>query len=165
MANYNTPPNALKLAGKRFGKLTAIRRAGRTERGNALWLCQCDCGGTTIANATSLRRGEIVSCGCNKREQIDNARKVLMSDKTVDGVAVPLLTKKTRSDSSTGVKGVRRRVRRGRVYYEPYISIKGKRIFGKSSASLEEAAKERKRLEEVYHKPYIKKMEDHNGQK
>lgn len=155
-----TPANALDLAGKSINGIKIIERDGVNERGLAMWLCECKCGERFRANATLLRRGDIVSCGCDKRKQIDNARKVLMVDKSVDGVQIPLLTKKVRSDSSTGHKGVYRRVRRGRVYYEPSITIKGKRIYGRQSTDLAEAISERKRLEEIYHKPYLEESDN-----
>lgn len=160
MANRKTPPNALDLAGKKFGKLMAIERAGSTKNGNALWLCECECGNTTRANATTLRRGETVSCGCDKRKQIDNARNVLMTEKTVDGVPVPLLTKKVRSDSSTGHKGIRKRIKKGKVCYEANITVKGKRYWSTSFTDINDAIAARKDLEKKYHKPYL---EDNNG--
>src|SRR5690554_4149689 len=103
--------NSLNLSGKRFGKLTALKRAGRTKNDNALWLCKCDCGNEVKSNATSLRRGDITSCGCEREERMKNARKVLEEEKTIDGVKVPLLTKKVRSDSKSGHKGVHKRNR------------------------------------------------------
>ena len=68
------PSNALNLAGEKFGKLTVIKRAGVTAYGRALWLCKCECGKMTEANATCLKLGEIVSCGCLKEQQIKHAR-------------------------------------------------------------------------------------------
>lgn len=33
-----------------------------------MWLCTCDCGGTTIVNAGNLVSGNTTSCGCKTRE-------------------------------------------------------------------------------------------------
>ena len=159
---HKTPPNVLDLAGKRFGKLVAIERAGKTKKDNALWLCQCDCGNTTIANATSLRVGDIISCGCSKKERIDHARQVLIDDMTIDGVMVPLLTKKTRSDSVTGHKGVAKRVRKGVTRYEVSITVKGKRIYLGSYKDIDDAVAARKAAEAQYFEPYIKALQDKN---
>ena len=52
------------LAGKKFGRLTVISKEG-TRR----WLCQCDCGNTTICHGASLKNGNTKSCGCFRREQ------------------------------------------------------------------------------------------------
>ncbi|WP_203363101.1 hypothetical protein [Bacillus sp. REN10] len=160
-----TPPNALDLSGKKFGKLTVIERAGMTKNENALWLCKCDCGEPTEANATSLRRGEKVSCGCAKEEQIRQARKILTEEKTVDGVQVPLLTKKVRSDSKTGHKGVHRRNRRGKEYFEASITIKGKRKYLGTFKDINDAIAARKQAEIDYHQPYIKALEEKDNDK
>lgn len=152
---HNSPPNVLDLAGKRFGKLTAIERAGKTKNDSALWLCRCDCGNTTISNATSLRKGDTISCGCIKPDQIEHARQVLMDEMTIDGVMVPLLTKKTRSDSVTGHKGVSKRVRKGLTRYEVSITVKGKRIYLGAYKDIADAIAARKAAEVEYFEPYI----------
>lgn len=153
-----TPPNTLDLAGKRFGKLTVIERAGATKAGTALWLCACDCGGTTKANATSLRRGDTVTCGCGRAEQGRAVREKLLNEHTVDGVQVPLLTRKTRSDSSTGHKGVYKRVRNGKESFEVNITVKGKRYYAGPFSNIVDAITARKELEKTYHAPYIDEL-------
>lgn len=154
-----SPTNVLNLEGKRFGKLTVIERAGKTKNDNALWLCQCDCGNTAVAMGTSLRRGDTISCGCNKDKQIANAKKVI-EEKTIDGVQVPKLTQKVRSDSSTGHKGIYKRKRGKREYYEVSIGIKGKRKYVGSYKTLNEAINARKEAEKEYYEPYIKALEE-----
>ena len=158
-----SPGNVNDLTGKKFGKLTVLKRDGKTKNDNALWLCRCDCGNEVTARGTSLRRGEIVSCGCSKNEQIQHARKVLTKDKTVDGVIVPLLTKKVRKDSRTGHKGVHRRIRRGKEKYEVSITIRGKRKYIGTYHKLEDAIKARKQAEKEYHEPYIKALEENEN--
>ncbi|MGC4375942.1 hypothetical protein WD019_03220 [Fictibacillus sp. Mic-4] len=155
-----TPSNALDLTGRKFGKLTVVERAGKTKNDNALWLCRCECGKTTKANATSLRRGDTTSCGCSKDSQIKNARKTLIEDKSVEGVQVPLLTKKVRSDSKTGHKGVTKRKRRGKDYYEASITVKGKRKYLGTFKDLQDAIAARKQAESEYHEPYIKALKE-----
>lgn len=155
---HKSPPNVLDLAGKRFGMLVEIERAGKTKNDNALWLCLCDCGNTAIANATSLRKGDTVSCGCIQKDRIGHARQVLTDDMTIDGVVVPLLTKKTRSDSRTGHKGVSKRVRKGLTRYEVSITVKGKRIYLGSCQKIEDAITARKAAEVEYFEPYIQAL-------
>ncbi|MDH6372893.1 hypothetical protein M2444_004722 [Paenibacillus sp. PastF-3] len=155
-----SPVNTLDLKNKKFGLLLVVERAGSTKNGNALWLCQCDCGGNTVANGTSLRRSETISCGCQNPVQIANARGVLQSNMTVDGVQVPLLTKKVRSDSGSGHKGVSRRNRQGKECFEVSITVKGKRISGGTHKSETAAIAARKELEEKYHQPYIDKLQE-----
>ena len=52
------------LTGRKYGKLTAIERAGTNEYGRALWKCSCECGGEKIVDGLSLQRGDCKSCGC-----------------------------------------------------------------------------------------------------
>jgi hypothetical protein len=51
--------------GKRFGKLIVIGCKPTNRHGHAMWLCQCDCGNTTVVSGNSLRSERIQSCGCN----------------------------------------------------------------------------------------------------
>ena len=51
------------LSGKRFGKLTVIKRVDNVGK-YAAFLCRCDCGSDTIATAHNLNQGCVKSCGC-----------------------------------------------------------------------------------------------------
>lgn len=53
-----------KIAGKRFGRLVAVERIGKTDRGAAIWACRCDCGNDHVALAGVLNAGRLISCGC-----------------------------------------------------------------------------------------------------
>lgn len=57
------------LTGKRFGRLTAIERAGTTKDRHATWLCKCDCGNVVIVCSRDMTTGHTKSCGCLNREQ------------------------------------------------------------------------------------------------
>lgn len=57
------------LTGHRFGRLTAVRRAG-SKGGCALWFCLCDCGSTVLVQSRYLRSGNTRSCGCIHSEQV-----------------------------------------------------------------------------------------------
>ncbi len=57
------------LTGKRFGKLTVLRRADSrlrkdNGRGRTFWECVCDCGVTKEINADNLSSGRSSTCGC-----------------------------------------------------------------------------------------------------
>mgnify|MGYP000002957813 FL=1 len=62
------PKLAPDLAGKKFGKLTAVYRIkseGTIGSGKpALWMCKCDCGNTKIMSSTRLIHGKTDNCGC-----------------------------------------------------------------------------------------------------
>lgn len=55
---------AIDMTGKRFGKLTVLRRSSNTQDGSAVWECRCDCGNLTQVKGNSLRSGVTKSCGC-----------------------------------------------------------------------------------------------------
>lgn len=57
------------MKNKRFGRLTAIKHAGRNERNSALWLCTCDCGNEKLVAYAELKTGRTKSCGCIRRER------------------------------------------------------------------------------------------------
>lgn len=52
--------------GLRYGRLTVLSQAERTEKGHTQWLCRCDCGNTKIIPTYNLTR--IQSCGCYRDE-------------------------------------------------------------------------------------------------
>lgn len=58
--------------GQSFGILVVIECVGRDKRGQALWLCRCECGSELIVQGTHLRSGHTRSCGCWKTELIGN---------------------------------------------------------------------------------------------
>ncbi len=54
----------IDMVGQRFGKLIVVSRAENDKKGQARWLCQCDCGGSTITTRYNLITGQTKSCGC-----------------------------------------------------------------------------------------------------
>jgi hypothetical protein len=58
--------NRKNVAGQKFGRLTAIRDAGKNARGYRLWLCRCECGAEIVKPTNLLRKNR--SCGCLRRE-------------------------------------------------------------------------------------------------
>jgi hypothetical protein len=61
-------PQFADHTGKRFGKLTAVRRTSEPGAGRTYWLCKCDCGTEKVVNASGLVQGTIRSCGCLRIE-------------------------------------------------------------------------------------------------
>jgi hypothetical protein len=71
-------PPPKDMAGERFDRLIAIEYIGKGK-----WRCQCDCGKTTEAHGSDMRRGKVRSCGCLHIETSrtgDNRRKHGMSE-------------------------------------------------------------------------------------
>lgn len=62
--NSFTMSSLVNLIGKRFGRLTVMRRAPNATHSAARWLCKCDCGATTEVRQDHLRRGKTKSCAC-----------------------------------------------------------------------------------------------------
>lgn len=65
---------ALELRGKRFGRLTVLKRTGRDKGGNVFWLCQCDCGNIKEIRGMSLKPGGTQSCGCFQKEEMSKTK-------------------------------------------------------------------------------------------
>lgn len=57
----------IDMLGKKVGRLLVIGREP-SIRGNARWLCRCDCGNTVVVYGCDLRSGNTQSCGCYNRE-------------------------------------------------------------------------------------------------
>lgn len=55
----------IDIVGLRFGKLVVVEPSTQKHRsGSKLYVCQCDCGNTTICRGQYLRNGKTKSCGC-----------------------------------------------------------------------------------------------------
>ena len=66
--NLSKVDNTDNLIGRRFGKLTVIRKDDSCHNdGFAYWICQCDCGNLSKPiRGQSLKDGYTKSCGCIK---------------------------------------------------------------------------------------------------
>lgn len=62
------------MAGQKFGLLTAKEYVGRDKFNNALWRCECECGGEKIVSRKKLISGDTRSCGCIHEKQIEGQR-------------------------------------------------------------------------------------------
>ena len=66
---------ALSIEGKKFGKLTVVKRSGSIRK-KAAWLCACECGAESTVVSSNLTSGKTTSCGCFSRKKAsDNAIK------------------------------------------------------------------------------------------
>lgn len=59
---------ALNLLGQKFSRLTVIGRATNSAKGQAHWICKCECGTVGVIAGTNLRSGATKSCGCLNKE-------------------------------------------------------------------------------------------------
>lgn len=66
----------IDLTGQKFGLLTVLEKDNTRITGNgSYWICQCECGKQKSVRSSSLRRGEIVSCGCWRSQQIAEIKR------------------------------------------------------------------------------------------
>jgi len=61
---------ALRLEGKRFGRLLVVKKADQGDCKNSKWLCICDCGVETVKVGRAMVCGDTQSCGCYGKEQL-----------------------------------------------------------------------------------------------
>ena len=58
----------IDITGKQFDRLTVLKRTTSDQRGEARWICRCECGNETIVLGSNLRSGKTRSCGCLRFE-------------------------------------------------------------------------------------------------
>lgn len=62
---------SIDMVGKRFGRLTVIKRGPDHEskgKKTRRWFCRCDCGAEVLTFGNGLRSGHAKSCGCLHKE-------------------------------------------------------------------------------------------------
>lgn len=69
------------LTGKRFGRLTVVKRADVQGSERVLWECLCDCGRTCFVQSSLLSVGKTKSCGCLRTELNQSIKKNLIGKK------------------------------------------------------------------------------------
>ena len=75
----STPSGREELTGRTFGRLTVIGYS--STRGTlGMWLCRCECGQEKVVYAGHLKRMEVRSCGCLRKETT-RARSITHGDK------------------------------------------------------------------------------------
>lgn len=66
----------LDLTGQTFGTLTVLRDSQQKRSGRRMVDCQCSCGVLMAAEPRDLRRGHVLSCGCERRLAVGRASKL-----------------------------------------------------------------------------------------
>ena len=66
----------IDLTGKKFGRLTVLRRAEDhiypSGKHRPRWECQCDCGNVIFTTGNNLKSGDTKSCGCAHHDMLVN---------------------------------------------------------------------------------------------
>lgn len=61
-------PKLNDLTGKKFGRLTVVKRAKNSAKCETMWECICDCGSSVVVRGRSLTQGITKSCGCSRKD-------------------------------------------------------------------------------------------------
>jgi hypothetical protein len=71
----------IEMMGLQFGRLTVIASVTSTAKGQARWLCRCECGSEAVIVGAKLRNGHTKSCGCLHDEKAPlNAKKTALGE-------------------------------------------------------------------------------------
>lgn len=62
------PSNFEDLTGKKFGRLTVIKKSKKRTSNTTKWICKCECGNIIETDRTNLIKGQSKSCGCLAKE-------------------------------------------------------------------------------------------------
>lgn len=85
ITDHQPKGNVIDLTGQKFNHLTVIKRDGSDGRGQAKWLCQCDCGNPNLISVlgSNLRTGHTQSCGCEKMSHGEIAVSNLLKENNI----------------------------------------------------------------------------------
>lgn len=72
------------IQGQKFNKLLVVKETEQRECGNIVWECLCECGKTTYASGTSIKRGNKKSCGCLHKESMQKLMSTHGKSKTAE---------------------------------------------------------------------------------
>ena len=71
------------MTNQKYGLLTVISRGENDKFGKAQWWCQCECGSPLkLISGAALRRGLVLSCGCNKLKKMKEYNDAHVTDET-----------------------------------------------------------------------------------
>ena len=74
--------NYKDLTGIKVHRLTFIEFAGMNENGYSQWKVRCDCGTEFIVIAGNVTHGSTKSCGCYRKERIQEMNRKRRERKT-----------------------------------------------------------------------------------
>jgi hypothetical protein len=144
------------LLNQRFGRLTVIKAESSDKRGNARWLCQCDCGNRVIVTGIRLRHGTTRSCGCLRREvmrerfksNIEMRKNMGRTDSLVNQDGISYISIKKTARNKSGHIGVSYDKKSDTWFAR--LMFKNRYVLLKSFATMEEAIEAREEAEKQY---------------
>lgn len=69
------------IVGKKFNRLTVIKKLDRRTHGKVWWLCRCDCGKEIELSTSRIVNGHTKSCGCFRVETAGKSKHDLTGKK------------------------------------------------------------------------------------
>lgn len=60
---------------ERYGRYTLIEFSHKAKNYNQYWRAKCDCGTEKVVRLSKLKSGEIVSCGCFRKEKVKRVNR------------------------------------------------------------------------------------------
>lgn len=150
-------PKPKDLAGRRFERLTVIKKTNSRRSGSIVWECRCDCGNICHSTTSRLIAGQSKSCGCLRlelsKEKLLSAQDFLGR---IDATQIPSLNNKPYRNNSSGVRGVYWNT--GKNKWQAYIRFKRKRYHLGYFDDKADAINARKQAEEELWKPFIQEL-------
>ena len=74
-------PKQQNLIGSKFGKLTVLSKTTERKHGYVVYECLCDCGNPHKATSYALKSGDIQSCGCKRKDTLENKSSAMVGKK------------------------------------------------------------------------------------
>jgi hypothetical protein len=150
----------IDLTGKKFGRLTVIRRLEDKRYGNGSFIynCICDCGNYKLVSSKHLLSGATRSCGCLTKEMVIINQVKAVEKSLYKGTKPCMLTSKIKSTNSSGYKGVAFDKRRTK--WRARITFQKREIHLGYYENVEDAVKARKEAEEKYFQPIIEEFKE-----
>lgn len=145
------------ITGKRFGRLIALEPTERRSGSCVVWKCRCDCGNITYASTGNLRKGNVKSCGCLRKEIIRTiaapSGKTAIEPNYIDGTCVTTLLQNPGVRNTSGVVGVKWHTQKNRWIAD--IQFKGKRYYLGSNVDIDDMIALRKEAEQRLHGEFL----------
>ena len=148
------------ILGKKFGRLSPIKRIENTKISK--YLCKCDCGNTVVVSGSRLKSGHTLSCGCLQKDKssvsMNNIKDLghkELKKYAYDGTNILQINPdnmKLSKNNKTGVRGVYM-TKNGT--FVANLCLRGQNKHLGTYKTLEEAKKARKAGEEKYYRPIV----------
>lgn len=86
--------HTLKIAGKKFGRLEAVRCIGKDKNGNYIWQCKCECGNIVEVVGRDLKNKHTTSCSCYNKEITSEIKSLKLDGQIFGKIEISKRTEK-----------------------------------------------------------------------